>query len=101
MKLITAAKRQIAAAVLVAGATCLGLASLQATEPCPLPEDYDTTTTTTTTNDNSPGQEGGRQYVLHNGKLLCLPAPAVAAHVRHGDTQEGPCTKPGNNTPGA
>ena len=101
MKLMTIAKRQIAAAVLVAGATCLALASLQATPRCPLPASS-SSTSTTSSNDNSPGQQGQLVAVLHNDKnILCLPQSAVSAHLKHGDTLvEFTCTKGGNNTPG-
>ena len=37
--------------------------------------------------------------VCHNGKILCLPQPAANAHIQHGDTPLGPCSKPGNNGP--
>src|SRR5919204_6749328 len=37
--------------------------------------------------------------VCHNGKILCLPQPAAKAHIAHGDTPLGPCSKPGNNGP--
>jgi hypothetical protein len=37
--------------------------------------------------------------VCHNGKVLCLPAPAAQAHIQHGDTPLGPCNKPGKLGP--
>jgi hypothetical protein len=60
--------------------------------PCPLPDNYGIRKTTIT-------PEKPLQAVCHNGKILCLPQPAANAHIQHGDTPLGPCTKQGNQGP--
>ena len=58
---------------------------------CPLAEDYGMTTASK----KSPVTPEPHRLVLHNGFLLCVPESAHAAHLRHGDIDKGPCTKPG------
>jgi hypothetical protein len=58
---------------------------------CPLPADYGIKKTV------SP--EKPLEAVCHNGMILCLPQSAAQAHIQHGDTDLGPCSKPGNNGP--
>jgi hypothetical protein len=62
------------------------------TPTCPLPENYGV-------NKNPVSPEKPLQSVCHNGKILCVPEPAANAHVQHGDTPLGPCSKQGNNGP--
>src|ERR1700686_3990589 len=102
MSLIFAVKRPLFALVAVVGLTLpSSLSSLYAdspasqTPPCDLPVE----TTSSSSETQSPEQPRCLRKVLHNGMVLCLPCPAADAHVRHGDQDLGPCTKPGNETP--
>jgi hypothetical protein len=61
------------------------------TRSCSLPDNYGVDQTVT--------REKPLMAVCHNGKILCLPAPAASAHIQHGDTPLGPCTKQGNLGP--
>ena len=70
-------KRYLAASLLFAAAASLVVAK------CDLPESYLTTTSSTTSPEQNPPQ---KYEVNHNGKVLCLPAPARDAHIAHGDT---------------
>ena len=67
--------------------------------PCPLPI---TDSSTSAPSDPTQSPEKGQclRAVHHNGMIICLPCPAWDAHIRHGDTDAGPCDKPGNETPG-
>ena len=62
------------------------------TPACPLPDNYGIKKSAVT-------PEKPLQAVCHNGKILCLPQPAANAHIQHGDTPLGPCSKQGNNGP--
>ncbi len=59
---------------------------------CPVPVDYRVSSGKA----NSPEKPKPLFAVCHNGKRLCLPKSAADAHVAHGDTLLGSCTKPGN-----
>src|SRR2546429_7112789 len=99
MSLIFAVKRPLFALIAAVGLALPTSLSLYAGSaapsptPCPLPTD------TTSTSTQSPEQPPCLRQVLHNGMVICLPCPAADAHVRHGDEDLGPCTKPGNETP--
>ena len=105
MNRITALKRHIVV-LTAAGGLVLGWAAAQsyAAEPCPLPESSTAEAGSTSIeakpgdkpDDNSPpGPPEQGQAVLHNGFILCLPPSAAEAHIRHGDTPQGPCDKHG------
>ena len=59
---------------------------------CPVPENYGMTASKA----NSPEKPKPLFAVCHKGKILCVPKNAADAHVAHGDTLLGSCTKPGN-----
>jgi hypothetical protein len=58
---------------------------------CPLPDNYTGVTGATVT------QEKPYEAVCHNGKILCCTRSAAKAHIKHGDTDLGPCNKPGTD----
>jgi hypothetical protein len=63
------------------------------TPSCPLPDNYGVKKAGVVT------PEKPLQAVCHNGKILCLPQSAANAHIQHGDTPLGPCSKEGNQGP--
>jgi hypothetical protein len=95
MNLMIAVKRAVFVLLTVGS---LALYAVGATDkpPCDLPVE-----TSSKTNDpaQSPEHPDCMHAVLHNGMIICLPCPAYDAHIRHGDSDAGPCTKPGNETP--
>jgi len=98
MNMMTAVKRSL---VLVLALSGLALCALAANPdaPCPLPT---SSTDSTAPSDPTQSQENPKclRAVHHNGMIICLPCPAYYAHIRQGDTDAGPCDKPGNETPG-
>ncbi|MFN2509068.1 MAG: hypothetical protein ABR589_09895 [Chthoniobacterales bacterium] len=93
MSLKIAAKRQILLLGIAAGVASLwAVTSSFAKQPCPLSTTYGTTSR----QESSPPAPKQYEAVFHNGKVLCLPPPAAAAHRKHGDPDRGPCNKPGN-----
>lgn len=62
-----------------------------AATPCPLPENFGVR--------QAVSPEKPLQAVCHNGKILCVPQSAAQAHIQHGDTPLGPCSKQGNLGP--
>ncbi|HVF70754.1 MAG TPA: hypothetical protein VM940_04010 [Chthoniobacterales bacterium] len=93
MKLMIAAKRLLFV-LFTASAITLYAAGVAEKGPCPLPADG-SSTQAADANSQSPEKEPCMKAVHHNGFVLCLPCPAYAAHIRHGDTDAGPCDKPG------
>lgn len=93
MNVTIATKRVLFALLTVTGLALYAVGADQQ-EPCPLP-----VTSSTTTSSQSPEQPPCMRAVHHNGMIICLPCPAYDAHIRHGDTDAGPCDKPGNETP--
>ena len=96
MNVTIAAKRVLFALLTVTGLALYALGQDQQA-PCPLPVTYDTASTQSSS--QSPEKPPCMRAVNHNGMVLCLPCPAYDAHIRHGDTDAGPCDKPGNETP--
>ena len=82
--------------LLILSAFALCAFAANQTEPCPLP-----TTDSSTSSTQSPEHPPCMRAVHHNGMIICLPCPAYDAHIQHGDTDAGPCDKPGNETPGS
>jgi hypothetical protein len=97
MNMMIPLKRSLVLILILSGlALCAFAASNN--EPCPLPvTSSDMTTASSST--QSPEQPPCMRAVHHNGMIICLPCPAYDAHIRHGDTDAGPCDKPGNETP--
>lgn len=94
MSIMIAAKRVLLAFLIVAGLALYALGASH-NEPCPLPAEA-TASVTSANSAQSPEKEKCLEKVKHNGMDLCLPCPAAAAHIKHGDADEGPCSKPGN-----
>jgi hypothetical protein len=92
MNVMIAAKRIVFALLMVAG---LALVAVGANGPCPLPIDS-AASASESSSTQSPENPPCKRAVHHNGMILCLPCPAYDAHIRHGDTDAGPCDKPGN-----
>jgi hypothetical protein len=100
MNMMIAVKRSLVVLLtLSALALCAIAASPNANTPCPLPIDS-TSSASPESSTQSPEQPKCMRAVHHNGMVICLPCPAYDAHIRHGDTDAGPCDKPGNETPG-
>lgn len=95
MNMMIAVKRSLIVLFTLSALALCAIAANQ-NEPCPLPVD----STTTTSSSQSPEQPPCMRAVHHNGMIICLPCPAYDAHIGHGDTDAGPCDKPGNETPG-
>jgi hypothetical protein len=101
MNVMIAAKRTLFALLTVAGLALVAFGQSQ-DEPCPLPDTDSTSSASSTTSASSddpaqsPEQPKCLELVRHNGMPLCVPCPAAAAHIRHGDADLGPCSKPGN-----
>ncbi|MFN2623423.1 MAG: hypothetical protein ABR611_11310 [Chthoniobacterales bacterium] len=89
-------KRSLVVLLTLSGLALCAFAANQDT-PCPLPI---TDASTSSDPTQSPEKEQCLKAVHHNGMIICLPCPAYDAHIRHGDTDAGPCDKPGNETPG-
>ena len=96
MNRMVALKRSLVV-VLTLSAFALCAFAASNNEPCPLPVNGTTTSSSDPT--QSPEHPGCMRAVHHNGMIICLPCPAYDAHIRHGDTDAGPCDKPGNETP--
>lgn len=98
MNMMIVVKRSLAVVLTL---TALALYAMAATEnaPCPLPIESSSTTADTSSSTQSPEHPPCMRAVHHNGMIICLPCPAYDAHIRHGDTDAGPCDKPGNETP--
>jgi hypothetical protein len=94
MNVMIAAKRVLFVFLAVGG---LALYALGATQngPCPLPIEA-SESSAASESAQSPEKEKCLRAVHHNGMILCLPCPAYDAHIRHGDSDAGPCGKPGN-----
>jgi hypothetical protein len=95
MNMMIAAKRFLVALLAMSALALCAIAG-QTNEPCPLPV---TSTADSSTSAQSPEHPACMRKVNHNGMQICLPCPAYDAHIRHGDTDAGPCDKPGNETP--
>ena len=95
MNVMIAAKRTLFVLLTVTGLALYAVGANQK-EPCPLPA-Y--STAAPDSNSQSPENPPCMRKVNHNGMIICLPCPAYDAHIRHGDTDAGPCDKPGNETP--
>jgi hypothetical protein len=97
MNMMIALKRSLVVLLTLSGLALCAFAAQDT--PCPLP----VTDSSTTSNTNDPTQSPERppcmRAVHHNGMIICLPCPAYDAHIQHGDTDAGPCDKPGNETP--
>jgi hypothetical protein len=98
MNIMIAAKRVLFALFCLMGLALYAFAATKE-EPCPLPV-TSTETSASSSSAQSPEQPPCKRAVHHNGNIICLPCPAYDAHIRHGDTDAGPCDKPGNETPG-
>ncbi len=96
MNMMIAAKRSLVALLTLSALAICAIAGQN--EPCPLPISS-TATADSSTSSQSPEQPPCMRKVNHNGMQICLPCPAYDAHIRHGDTDAGPCDKPGNETP--
>ena len=94
---VTIAVQRILFALLAVAGLALGAFGANQQDPCPLPTNYDTAATQSSS--QSPEKPPCMRAVHHNGMILCLPCPAYDAHIQHGDTDAGPCDKPGNETP--
>jgi hypothetical protein len=90
-------KRSLIVALTLSGLALCAFAA-NSNGPCPLPV-TGASTSTTSSSTQSPEQPKCLRAVHHNGMVICLPCPAYDAHIRHGDTDAGPCDKPGNETP--
>ncbi len=90
MNMMIAVKRSLLVLLTLSALALVAIGADQ-TEPCPLP-----TTVSSDNNTQSPEQEKCMRAVHHNGMVICLPCPAYDAHIGHGDTDAGPCDKPGN-----
>ena len=92
------AKRSLVALLTISGLALCAIAASADNGPCPLP-----VTSADTSSSSSQTQSGEQppcmRKVNHNGMQICLPCPAYDAHIRHGDTDAGPCDKPGNEMP--
>jgi len=97
MNMMIAAKR-FSVALLTLSALALCAIAGQTNGPCPLPI-TSTTTADLSSSSQSPEHPPCMRKVNHNGMQICLPCPAYDAHINHGDTDAGPCDKPGNETP--
>lgn len=98
MNLMIAVKRGVCVLLMLVGlALCAIGAANTEQPPCDLPAE--TSSQNSNDPDQSPEHPQCLERVNHNGMILCLPCPAAAAHVRHGDVDIGPCSKPGNETP--
>ncbi len=96
MNVITAAKRSLFVLLTVTGLAIYALGASH-DKPCPLPATSSNDSAAAPSSDTqSPEKEKCLRAVHHNGMVLCLPCPAYDAHIRHGDTDAGPCDKPGN-----
>lgn len=97
MNMMIAVKRSL---VVLLTLSALALCAVAATQngPCPLPVDS-TSSNTADSSAQSPEHPPCMRAVHHNGMIICLPCPAYDAHIQHGDTDAGPCDKPGNETP--
>jgi len=96
MNMMIAARRSFVALVTLSALALCAIAGQN--EPCPLPISS-TSTADSANSSQSPEQPPCMRKVNHNGMQICLPCPAYDAHIRHGDTDAGPCDKPGNETP--
>jgi len=96
MNMMIAAKRSLVALLTLSALAICAIAGQN--EPCPLPISSSSTADSTASS-QSPEHPPCMRKVNHNGMQICLPCPAYDAHIRHGDTDAGPCDKPGNETP--
>jgi hypothetical protein len=94
MNVTIAVKRAVVVLLMVTG---LALYAIGATTngPCPLPINS-ADSSEVSSSANSPENPPCKRAVHHNGMIICLPCPAYDAHINHGDTDAGPCDKPGN-----
>ncbi len=97
MNVITVAKRSLFVLLTISGLALYALGASQDT-PCPLPTSSTDSSMAASSSDStqSPEKQKCLEMVRHNGMDLCLPCPAAEAHIAHGDVDEGPCSKPGN-----
>ncbi|MEY2495831.1 MAG: hypothetical protein QOJ45_2323 [Verrucomicrobiota bacterium] len=96
MNLMIAVKRALFLLLTLAGLTLYAVGAAEK-PPCPLPANESEASSDPA---QSPEHPRCLEKVFHNGMNICLPCPAAEAHIRqHGDTDLGPCTKPGNETP--
>lgn len=96
MNVMIGVKRVLFALLTVTGLALYALGQDQQA-PCSLPVTYDTASAQSSS--QSPEKPPCMRAVHHNGMIICLPCPAYDAHIQHGDTDAGPCDKPGNETP--
>jgi hypothetical protein len=98
MNVTIAVKRVLFVLLTVTGLALVALGADQQA-PCPLPVNS-SETSAASSSAQSPEHPPCMRAVHHNGNIICLPCPAYDAHIQHGDTDAGPCDKPGNETPG-
>lgn len=97
MNMMIAVKRSSVGLLTISALALGAIAASPSNEPCPLP--ITSTSSSSSVQTQSPEKEPCMRKVNHNGMQICLPCPAYDAHIRHGDTDAGPCDKPGNETP--
>ena len=99
MNLMIAVKRSLVVLLTLSGLALCAIAASPGNGPCPLPVTSSSSNDSSTVQTQSPEHPACMRKVHHNGMMICLPCPAYDAHIRHGDTDAGPCDKPGNETP--